>query len=67
MKKVDVSEVVSIPGAFGGIGGNMLHVEVKLSFDIPPALYSPDMAQVVMGELQNTMVRLLEQAKKKEI
>lgn len=64
MKKVDVTEVVTIPGAFKGLGGNMLHVEVKLSFDIPPILYSPAMAQVVLGELQNTMNRLLEQAKK---
>jgi len=64
--RVDVKETTTIPGAFGGVGGNTLHVEVKLTFDIPPALFSPGMTQVVLGELQNSIIRLLEQAKKEK-
>ncbi len=64
--KVDVQETVSIPGAFKNENANMLHIEVKLTFDIPPAHFSPGMTQVVLGELQNTMNRLLKQAKEKK-
>ena len=63
--KVEVQENVAIPGAFAGKGGNMLHVDVKLTFDIQPSFFSPAMTQVVLGELQNAIIRLLEQAKKK--
>lgn len=64
--KVEVNEMVAVAGSFGGRNSNMLHVDVKLTFDIPPTHFSAGMTQIVMRELQNAIVRLLDQAKKKE-
>jgi hypothetical protein len=59
-----VENTVQIPGAFDGYNGNMLNVQVSLTFDIPPALYSPGMTWVVAGELQRAIERMIEEARK---
>lgn len=64
MSKVDVKETVHIAGAFGHQRDNLLNVEISLTFDIPPATFSPGMKLIVERELQNSVTRLIEAAKK---
>jgi hypothetical protein len=64
--KIEVQENVTIPGSFNGEGNNMLHVDVKLTFDIPPAHFSSGMTFIVLDELQKAIIRLINKAKEKK-
>lgn len=66
MAKVEVNEDVYVAGAFGKDMSNMLTVHVTLSFDIPPASFTPGVKMMVERELQNSVTRLIEAARKKE-
>jgi len=63
-REVEVCEIVNIPGAFGKSMNNMLNVEMKLSFDVPPAMFTPGMSMIVEQQLHQAVTRMIEKAKK---
>lgn len=61
---IKVSDFVSITGAFGKSMNNLLNVEIDITFDIPPAMFSPGMTMIVEQQLHQAVTRLIQKAKK---
>jgi|GEM_PF-3645939 len=59
-----VSQKVFIAGGFIGADRSILTVQIDLSFDIDPKLFTPSTSMIVTRELQNSIIRMIEEARK---